>query len=135
MRASRLCFAASAAVALAITATPHLANADCFPAVDPCCSGRPLYLDPNYTFGGAILVGTREVEAGTNACVTIFDLTAPYPGDGTNWAAINRYHGPGGSWDVSNLGSVFGLTVDKRGNIFVCQSTAYSIDFPGPGGN
>jgi hypothetical protein len=103
--------------------------------VDPCCAGRPTYTDPNYTFGGDILVGTREVEAGTNACVTIFDITQPYPGNGVNFAAVLRYHGPGDSWNVTNLGSVFGLTMDKYGNIFVCATSCYSADFVGPGGD
>jgi hypothetical protein len=107
----------------------------CTTAIDPCCAARPAYSDPQYTFGGDVLVATRQTEPGTGAVVTIFDITQPYTGDGVNFASVVRYHGPGDSWNDTNLGSVFGLTIDAYGNIFVCQTTCYGLDPVGPGGN
>ena len=111
------------------------AGGGCTVAVDPCCAARPSYSDPNYTFTGNVLVGTREAENGTNAVVTIFDITTPYPGNGVNFASVQRYHGPGDSWNITNLGAVFGLTLDQFGNILVCQTSCFGFAFPGPGGN
>src|SRR6185436_18257260 len=103
--------------------------------IDACCAARPSYVDPFYTFTGSIVVGTREFEPGNNACVTIFDITPPYPGDGVNFAAVQRYHGPSDSWNLTNLGSVFGLTIDSFGNILVCATSCYNFDGVGPGGD
>jgi hypothetical protein len=126
----------SAAAASLVTAMPrHAIGQTCNAVTGECCSARPTYADPNYSFTGDVVVGTRQVEAGTDAVVTIFDITQPYPGDGVNYAAVLRYHGPGDSWNVTNLGSVFGLTIDPYGNIFVAQTTAYGLDAVGPGGN
>lgn len=46
------------------------------------------------------------------------------------------YHGkistlnPMGEWSTRNLGSVFGITLDKYGNIFVTQTSCYGYDHP-----
>jgi hypothetical protein len=123
-------------VALSLLAgTPRHATAQfCNVVPGECCAARPTYADPNYSFTGNVVVGTREAEPGTDACVTIFDITQPYPGDGVNYASVLRYHGPGDSWNQTNLGSVFGLTIDQYGNLFVCQTTSYNVDALGPGG-
>lgn len=128
--ATALCAAVSLVTAMAGPARAQV----CTAAPGECCAARPGYADPNYSFTGDVLVGTREVEPGTDACVTIFDITPPYPGDGVDFAAVQRYHGPGGSWNVNNLGSVFGLTIDAYGNLFVCETSSYNIDYAGPGG-
>jgi hypothetical protein len=124
---------------LACATAPLAAHAQpCAPVVDPCCAARPSYTDLAYaSFTGSVMVGTRELETltGTNAVVTIFDLTPSYPGDGVDFSTVQRYHGPGNSWNLTNLGTVFGLTVDKYGNVFVCHTTCYGSDATGPGGD
>lgn len=140
MKLSRLRFAFVLALTCLAASAPRAARAQsaCPPAVDPCCAARPSYNDVAYApFTGSVMIGTREVEniTATNACLTVFDLTTPYPGDGVDFSTVNRYHGPSNSWNLTNLGTVFGLTVDKYGNIFVCQTTCYGADAPGPGGD
>src|SRR6185503_2485434 len=39
-----------------------------------------------------------------------------------------RYSGPNDSWNKDSLGTVFGLTLDKFGNIFVTHTSAYTPD-------
>ncbi len=135
MSVARLAFASALCLtAVSSAAVPFAAAQDCAVVSGVCCAARPVYSDPNYGFTADVVVGTREVEPGTGACVTIFDITPPYPGDGTDFATVQRYHGPGDSWNSTNLGSVFGLTLDPYGNIFVTETSCYNIDFPGPGG-
>ena len=135
----RLCTTLALATATAASlaaGTPGRAIAeDCTAVIDPCCSARPTYVDPNYTFSGAIVVGTRETQPSNAAVVTIFDITQPYPGDGVNYASAQRYHGPADSWNVTNLGTVFGVTVDIYGNILVAATSCYNGDANGPGGS
>ncbi len=61
----------------------------------------------------------------------------------TDWVppALPRgYHGPidgahpMGLWNLRELGSVFGLTIDKYGNIFVTHTSCYTNDFLGAAG-
>jgi len=144
MRLSRLSSLFAVLFVWAVALVPISAHAQggvgqgCVTAVDPCCAARPSYTDGAYApFTGDVLVGTREPEfsTGTFACLTIFNITTPYPGDGVDFASVQRYHGPSNSWNVTNLGTVFGLTMDKFGNIFVCQTTCYGSNSVGPGGD
>jgi len=134
MRFSRPLFTAlyAAAVALALAVPRPMWAQDCTPG--ECCAARPTYTDINYSYTGGIVVATREPEAGNDAVLTIFDITQPYPGNGVNYAAVLRYHGPSDSWNEFTLGSVFGVTIDKYANILVTNSTAYNYDATGPGG-
>jgi sugar lactone lactonase YvrE len=99
----------------------------CNPQADPCCEALP-------TVGGPwsnILVTTHQRSyAQTNSyAVTIYDLNAPpIPAEDNNWASMTRYHGPGNSWTSDSLGSVFGLTLDEYGNIFVTHTSCYYGD-------
>lgn len=97
---------------------------------DPCCSALP-------TVGGPwsnILVSTHEPHffLPNPYAVTIYDLNAsPLPVEDTDWASMTRYHGPANSWTGDSLGSVFGLTLDEYGNIFVTHTSCYSGDMLG----
>lgn len=101
--------------------------ANCAPIGDPCCEALP-------TVGGPwsnILVTTRDENPYPPYpyAVTIFDLNAtPLPAEGVDWASMTRYNGPGGSWTKAALGTVFGLTLDEYGNIFVCHTSCYPGD-------
>lgn len=128
-------FALLAAALVSVAAlTTTAAAQSCQPIPGQCCAVIPQYSDPAFLAIGEPVVGTREVEPNTGACVTIFDISDPYPGDGQDYSTTQRYHGPGGSWNVSTLGSVFGLTLDVYGNILVCETSCYGLDYPGPGG-
>ena len=116
--------AAHAAIALADTCT------DCIAVQDTCCEKAPSIQDPGLTMSSHILVGTRQPEASYPFSVTLFDLGSPLPSgpEDNNWAAIAKYNGPGGTWNEDSLGTVFGLTLDKFGNILVCHTSCYNGD-------
>lgn len=101
---------------------------------DTCCTQAPTFsgvehpaLSPN------LMVGTREAFGSYPYCVTVYDLgsSPPSPLEDKNWASITRFLGPSNSWNVDSLGSVFGLTVDKFGNIFVTHTSCYNFDYVG----
>ncbi len=104
---------------------------------DGRCSGlAPAYTDTAYSnhfTGKRIAVGTYQGFLGTDYVVSLFDLSTNVPAMNTNWANMQRYHGRvGGSgfggWQVDTLGTVFGITLDDRGNIYVCASSSYNMD-------
>ncbi len=98
---------------------------------DTCCAGVPTFsADEHPPFSTNLMVGTREAFGPWPYCVTVFDLgsSPPSPLEDKDWASILRYQGPANSWNVDSLGSVFGLTVDDNGNIFVTHTSCYSFD-------
>lgn len=57
--------------------------------------------------------------------VGVIDLRNPPPAlVGRNWGPP-MYHGPGDTWTSQNLGQIFGVCIDARGNIYVTATTAY----------
>ncbi len=104
------------------------------------CSGRrPAYNDTAWVswIGHRIAVGTKEGQSPNDYVLTIFDLDTGIPPLNTNWdpsaGLMRRYHGPmDGSgfedWRLDTLGSVFGLTLDNRGNIYVTATSCYFGD-------
>jgi hypothetical protein len=136
---------ASLAILLAIVAGLALATSrsfaaaicdSCVTVVDSCCSRMPHIQDPVFQPPARGVVETREPDLQTPwpYCVTLYDVTQNIPPENTNWNPITRYHGPGGNWNATNLGTVFGLTLDKYGNIYVTHTSCYSSDIVGPGG-
>jgi len=121
------------------TCTPDpcadLSTKDC--GVAQCCQRPPRFTDPNYAgFVGPVAIETCQPLDPMSAYpehIIIFDITnrASAPLD-IDWPGVPRYSHP--SWDVSNLGSIFGLTLDKQGNLYVTDTSSYSIDNMGPGG-
>jgi len=107
--------------------TPTEECHNCNPQADPCCEALP-------TVGGPwsnILVTThqRHFFLPNPYVVTIYDLTSsPVPAEDNDWASMTRYHGPANIWTADSLGSVFGLTLDEYGNIFVTHTSCYVGD-------
>lgn len=102
----------------------------CSNVPDPCCEALPQVGGPWTN----IVVTTHQPHffLPNPYAVTIYDLTsAPLPPEDNDWASITRYHGPGNSWTGDSLGSVFGLTLDEYGNIFVAHTSCYSGDLVG----
>ena len=107
----------------------------CITVVDSCCSKMPRIADPVFAPPARGVIETREPDvASFPFCVTLYDITQNIPPENANWNPITRYHGPGGNWNATNLGSVFGLTLDKHGNIYVTHTACYNNDLTGPGG-
>ncbi len=125
--------------ALLVAAAPPRVHAVGNPeeCLDGRCSGAPpQYADTAYTNhfpGRHIAVGTYQGFLGTDYVVSLFDLATNVPAMNTNWASMYRYHGRvGGSgfggWQLDTLGTVFGLTLDDLGNIYVCASSSFNGD-------
>ncbi len=59
----------------------------------------------------------------------LIDDVVPQNGRLNITGQVDKYYHP--SWHVDNIGNVFGVTMDKDGNTYVCASSNYSHDFNG----
>lgn len=129
--------AAAFALSLALAAPARATEVVCTP--DTCCQPKPAWTDTGFaTFTGKIALQTAEPSAfSTDYVLTAFHLDSGIPPLNTNWDPPNglmkRFHGPVdgsgfGMWRGSILGSVFGLTLDDNGNVYVCYTSAYYND-------
>lgn len=99
-----------------------------------CCFGRPAYTADEYTAfgGGPVGAVTASPSILGGQVLTVYDYTdfsSAIPG--SNYPAT-RYSDA--TWNSTNLGSIFGVTMDGDGNIYVTPSTAYGFDLTGIGG-
>jgi hypothetical protein len=106
--------------------------AACYSPPDTCCARRPRFQGavppPSPALSPNVLIGTREAGNASPYAVTVFDLNSPTPTEDVDWNTVVRYNGPGAGWRADSLGSVFGLTVDDFGNIFVTHTSCYDQD-------
>ncbi len=103
----------------------------CVAVPDTCCDAQPLFQGAEAPFFSPnVVVGTREAHNAWPYVVTVYDLGSPLPSPLENqaWNTILRFHGPFNSWNADSLGSVFGLTLDRWGNIFVTHTSSYLAD-------
>jgi Dockerin type I domain len=103
-----------------------------------CCGGRPPMVDsfPVPFAAGAVAAATNDnYDSGFPAVWLVEIGGQPSAPVGSNWAT-GRYSHP--NWTMSNLGSVFGVTLDGTGNVFVGHSSVYgsatATDYLGAGG-
>ena len=94
-----------------------------------CCGGRPPIVDavstslPTPFAPGAVAVATNSDAVDTSEAVWLVELGGqPSAPVGSNWNT-GRYSHP--TWSMKNLGDVFGVTLDRSGNIFVGQTSVY----------
>ena len=87
-----------------------------------CCGGRPPIVDavstslPTPFVPGAVAVATNSDAVDTSKAVWLMELGGqPSAPVGSNWNT-GRYSHP--TWTMKNLGDVFGVTLDRSGNIF-----------------
>jgi hypothetical protein len=133
----------TAALAQGVAPSPGvpLPNGPLPPSANPCdcCAAKPQYKTAGWApFIGTVAVVTqqRPNDPGPlpNQVVVIWDLHIK------NGAPLNSWWNPPGSnpqsnppthyysdpsWNVSNLGDVFGATLDGKGNIYVAATTSY----------
>jgi len=114
--------------------------------VDPCTHGFPLINHEGFNASsnhlaiitrlGGDLQGSYDWQL--EPVVEIVDLDAHTPPiAGALWSGLTRYHGPPGhEWNYDLMLSVFGITTDVQGNIYVAQSDEMggNILFGGNGG-
>lgn len=100
-----------------------------------CCLRPPRFTDPKYaSFIGPVAVVTQVDYLNPGLRVAVFDIkNKPSAPLNTHWTGATLFSLP--SWNKTNLGSVFGVTLDRSGNIYVTASTSYNIDDLGPGGS
>ncbi|MGE3107932.1 MAG: GC-type dockerin domain-anchored protein [Phycisphaerales bacterium] len=99
-----------------------------------CCGLKPQYADPAYgSFTGQVMAMTAETFFPPNNslyALTVFDLKnfAAAPLD-MNWNPANfRYNNA--AWTRGNLGSLFGITLDDRGNLYTAHTSIYNGNDP-----
>ncbi len=104
---------------------------DC--GVGECCERPPRYTAPDYAgFTGEVVVVTKDAPALTDPRVVVVDTkNKPSAPLNTNWAAATRYSHP--TWDGNTLGSIYGLSLDPFGHIYVTATTSYYSDLIGIG--
>jgi hypothetical protein len=103
----------------------------CASPPDTCCAQPPALGQVEHPFlSSNLLVATRQASGVYPVCVVIYDLGSPLPAplEDTNWNTITRWSGPNNTWNQDSLGTVFGLTLDKYGNIFVTHTSCYAPD-------
>lgn len=89
---------------------------------DDCCGTAPGFT----SYSGTVAAITRQAGPGLTA-LDVVDIsnqgTAPI---GANWAAAPFYASSNANnWSLAELGSVFGVTLDDQGNIYVAHSSVY----------
>ncbi|MEQ1821651.1 MAG: SdrD B-like domain-containing protein [Fimbriimonadaceae bacterium] len=116
-----------------------------------CCPGedhsrKPTYEDPRWaafrdsvaviTCGNNTLANPSSIDDPALAILDLdhYQTTPPILGDQWNRSSA-MYHGPPTAsfdlWTQRNLGTIFGETIDSRGNIYVCHFGMYYNDQPG----
>lgn len=101
-------------------------------AQTPCCGQKPSYT--GVSFPGQVAVVTYEHDPASPYVLSVIDLsaiTATNPPRNTNYTPP-VYNNP--AWTVTNLGGIFGVTLDENGNIYVAATTLYSSKSVGIGG-
>jgi hypothetical protein len=102
----------------------------CGPAA--CCSRAPVYVGTQFTGQKiAAVTGWRHEPNIQNNVLTVFDISGANAMPLWTNSAPPKYTGPPGSeWTYQNLGSIFGVTIDHLGNIYVTASPVYTLDPP-----
>lgn len=106
------------------------------PVCEDCCAGTPHFSG----FPGTVAVVTQERSSGdpllTDHAVDLIDISnqgsAPF---GTNWCGAPFYlPSAAQGWTVQDVGTVFGVTLDDDGNIYLTHTSIYgpNVVFPAP---
>jgi hypothetical protein len=108
-------------------------------AAGVCCARAPKYGHTSFN-GQKIAAVTGWSQNPSDPALTVFDFSGSNAftlgGSSTPNNTPPKYNGPPSSeWTMNNLGSIFGVTIDHLGNIYVTASSAYNLDaYPqGPG--
>ena len=101
--------------------------------VSGCDSKTPELEDPAFApFVGSSVVATQYDPLNSNRVVVCVDISGKGSAPLNMHWGTTRYSHP--TWDPNNLGTVFGVTVDGNGNIYVAASTSYAMQLAGLGG-
>jgi hypothetical protein len=96
--------------------------------------GFPAFEDPAYAdfLDRTVAIVTHNNWDGPpiDYSLTIVDISGDPPPPNMNYLAPLYHHA---SWTKSNLGRIFGLTLDSDGNIYVATTSVYGASPPNPG--
>jgi hypothetical protein len=118
------------------SATSRTAKAQTAPASEAVCCGKkpPKFPDLKATtttpaqtystFSGQVAVVTGQLIGGSSVVVVDLKNENAVTSFNTNWPAP-LYRHP--AWLTSNIGDVFGLTLDNQGNVYVTATTSYFL--------
>lgn len=101
---------------------------------EDCCGKKPKFLSQTvggFTGGAAVLTQQAGIN---NRVVDYIDISSQPPtGSMVNWYA--PFFTPSGpqDWSQSNLGTVFGVTLDDLGNTYLAHASCYGNPSMGPG--
>jgi hypothetical protein len=90
--------------------------------------GFPAYEDPayaNFLDKTVAIVTHNQHYDGVDNLITIVDISGDPPPPNLNYLAP-LYQNP--NWDMTNLGKVFGLTLDSDGNIYAAPTTVWGAN-------
>ena len=107
------------------------------PDCSTCCGTRPPVVESLSTpfppgQVAAVTLGTQDAVAGNIGVLRLVGIgdqsAAPLVGGGSLWTPPIYAHP---QWDLATLGSIFGVAIDGRGDIFVSHTVAYAYDAMG----
>ncbi|HWL93190.1 MAG TPA: hypothetical protein VNT79_06620, partial [Phycisphaerae bacterium] len=100
---------------------------------DDCCGKRPNFIT-NAGFNGGVAAMTQQ--SGINNRVLDFvNIGAPQPATGSNVSWYAPFYAPTAvqDWSITNLGTVFGVTINNLGDVFLAHTSVYGDFINGPG--
>jgi hypothetical protein len=107
---------------------------ECEVVAGECCGGRPSFTAAGYSsFGSQVSITTASPTAQGSAVVAVHNLGNANDGPFNVDYGASIYSGP--TWTAANMGSIFGVTLDTQGNIYVAHSTCYFLDLVGTAGD
>lgn len=125
----------------AVTKCIQIPQCGCDLTPGECCALKPHYNDSAWgPFTGTVAAVTCGAYNPGDPVLALQNLDNyqcnPPATLGVHWPTVPLgYHGPQDSWNLGHLGTIFGLTIDNRGNIYVAASSCYGFDsFPNGGG-
>lgn len=115
------------------TFTLNCQGTPCSNQCDACCGKRPNFIS-NAGFTGGVAAMTQQ-EGINNRVIDFINIGAPQPATGSqvNWNA--PFYSPTAvqDWSRTNLGTVFGVTINNLGDVFVAHTSVYGDFINGPG--
>jgi hypothetical protein len=95
------------------------------PECATCCTRAPMVT--NYTAPVSVTTSWEDVDS--EFVVHVFDMSTWSSQAAGPWPTVPRYEHP--DWTKGKLGSVFGVTLDNNGNIYVAHTGIYQGDSVG----
>lgn len=115
----------------AITKCIEIPQCGCTIVPGVCCAKKMDYSDQKFgPFTGSTLAAVTCAGFFPTDPVLALQNLVNYqcvpPTLGVNWNPVPLgYHGPNDSWNVAAMGTIFGVTIDDRGHIYVTASSCY----------